>query len=209
MSKNESITCFINMIIMCIIIGMPLFFTGCNFSLTNFCPRYTSYTGIVYYIGRNDPGYNINYNQTNYNQTNYNQINYNQTKSYYLRRLAPLPKPTPGRPPSYDKDDEDDKMLQPIQYYYAINVLTYKKCHIKLDINNYYHKVPKIGDNVEWYKFKPIGMYEGRDEFCENKYSVEERWMGGLVLLVIGSVFILLLLCCGCCSPKNDTVISY
>ena len=61
---------------------MPLFFTGCNFKLSNYCPRYTSYNGVVYYIGRHDPGYTVPDNGT------YNILT-NETNTNYLRRLAP------------------------------------------------------------------------------------------------------------------------
>lgn len=38
---------FISFLI-CIIIGLPTFFTGCNLSVTNFCPNYDILNGYIY-----------------------------------------------------------------------------------------------------------------------------------------------------------------
>ena len=83
---------------------------------------------------------------------------------------------------------------EPLTYYYAIDKTTLNKCHIKLT-NAYHHEVPEIGDEVVWYKYKPIEMYEGRYEFCENNHSVEERWLVGLVFITISVFFSI------CCFP--------
>jgi hypothetical protein len=34
--------------IICIIIGLPTFFTGCNLAVTNYCPSYDIFSGYVY-----------------------------------------------------------------------------------------------------------------------------------------------------------------
>lgn len=47
METKKAISCFIIFMI-CIIIGLPTFFTGCKSSITNFCPDYNIFNGYIY-----------------------------------------------------------------------------------------------------------------------------------------------------------------
>ncbi len=165
--------------IMGFIIGMPLFFTGCNFKYTNFCPRYRfpKYTGTVYYYGRHDPGFNKNNN--------------NYIRKRILAGSAGPPGPTSGHPSNDDEKNSDNCVSTVV---YAINKSTMEKCHIKF-LSHRYH----LGENINWYKFKNIGMYEGRDEFCEESSSVEERWMAGLIFLSISAASLFIMAIHTCC----------
>ena len=152
-------------------IAFSLFFTGCDYKYTHFCPRYDRYNGVIYYIGAKDPGYNSTTYNTKYTNVSDSVIHLNEfdipkRSKRSLRGYYP-----PPPPPSTTSSDDDEVYYT----YYAINLMTLDKCHISDENFEYL----QVGDTVNWYKFKT-----NREE-CERTITVETRWMAGLVLLCI------------------------
>ena len=81
-----------------LLLGLPLFFTACNFTKTNFCPRYNQFTGIIKKINY-DNDYSIEQN---------------------LRRLQP--------PPVRQDNKDDSYIVWYYAYNYEYNKWCHIKC---------------------------------------------------------------------------------
>ncbi len=171
-----------------IIVGVPLFFTACNFNVTNFCPRYTSFNGII----------------KSTECSGYHCEKYYETLQYLRGNFHRILQPPPVR---HENNKETTKK------YYAYNEIDDKWCSITCSKNTFNYECANlnVGDNVVWYKFK------NRAEKCERSVVVEERWMAGLVLLLVWPFMVIVAIvvvlpiefCCKPVRPEHSVVIVY
>ena len=153
-----------------LILGLPLFFTSCNFAVTDFCPRYNLFKGTVYMIKIDGIQY------TESNPPNFYR------RLTHLRDADFIGNFVGDNNNKNNKNDDNDNRYARYEsatvIYYAKNIN--KICRFISD--EIKTSSVDLGRNITWYSLK------SDPTTCERKKRIVENWYAGLVFLVFASI---------------------